>query len=57
MLGGRDLAGRALEQRGKVFAGDSTDLDAKALSLPIELRPVGETPSCVKESQQAGRCD
>jgi len=57
MLGGRDLAGRSLDQRGKVFAGDSTDLDAKALGLPIELRPVGETPSCVKESQQAGRCD
>jgi hypothetical protein len=35
MLGGRDLAGRALDQRGKVFAGDSTDLDAMALGLPI----------------------
>jgi hypothetical protein len=54
ILGGRDLAGRALEQRGKVFAGDSTDLDAKALGLPIELRPVGE--ACgrrVEEPKQA----
>jgi hypothetical protein len=36
MLGGRDLEGRALDQHGQVFAGDSTDLDAKALGLRVE---------------------
>jgi hypothetical protein len=54
MLGGRDLAGRALDQRTQVFAGDSTDLDAKALGFRVELRPVGE--ACgrrVKEPKQA----
>jgi hypothetical protein len=56
LLGGRDLKGRALDQRGKVFAGGPTDLDAKALGLQIELRPVGE--SCgrrVEEPEQAQR--
>jgi hypothetical protein len=43
MLGGKDLAGRALDQRSQIFAGDSTDLDAKVLGLHVELRPVGET--------------
>jgi hypothetical protein len=36
MLGGRDLAGRALDQRGQVLAGEPTDLDAKALGLLVE---------------------
>jgi hypothetical protein len=39
MLGGRDLKGRALDQRGRVFAGEPTDLDAPTLGLRVELRP------------------
>ena len=58
MLGGRDLVGRARDQRGQLLAGESTGLDAKALGLRVELRPVPE--SCgrrVKEPQQApGGC-
>jgi hypothetical protein len=46
MLGGRDLAGRALDQRGKVFAGEPTELYAKALGLRVELRVVGEVSGC-----------
>jgi hypothetical protein len=54
MLGGRDLAGRALDQRSQIFAGDSTDLDAKVLGLRVELRPVGETSGYrVEEPHQA----
>jgi hypothetical protein len=43
MVGGRDLEGRARHQRGKVLAGESTNLDAKARSLRVELRPIGES--------------
>jgi hypothetical protein len=44
MLGGRDLA------------GEPTDLDAKALGLRVELRPVGENSGRrVEEPQQAAR--
>jgi len=57
MLSGRDLKGRALDQLPQVFAGDSADLDAKALSLFVELRPVGEVRGRrVEESNQAARC-
>jgi len=37
MLGSRDLADSTLDQRGKAFAGEPTDLDAKMLDLRIEL--------------------
>jgi hypothetical protein len=37
ILGGKDLAGRALDQRGKVFAGEPTDLDTLTLDLCLEL--------------------
>jgi hypothetical protein len=40
MLGGRYLEGSALDQRGQLFAGEPTDLDAKALGLCVELRQV-----------------
>ena len=43
-----------MDQSGKAFAGEPTDLDAKALGLRVELRPVGE--SCgrrIKEPKQA----
>ena len=54
MVGGRHIAGRTLDQRGKVLAGEHADLDAKALGLQIELRPVGEAPGRrVKEPKQA----
>jgi hypothetical protein len=46
MLGGRDLKGRALDQRGKAFAGEPADLDLPTLGLRVELRPVGEASSC-----------
>ena len=36
MLGGRDLKCRALDQRGKAFAGEPMDLDAKALGRRAE---------------------
>jgi hypothetical protein len=42
MLGGRDLEGRALNQRDKVFAGEPTNLDAKALGFCVEHRPLGD---------------
>ena len=54
MLGGRDLVGRALDQRPQIFALELADLDAKALGLCVKLRPVGE--SCgrrVEEPEQA----
>ena len=44
MLGGEDLAGRALEKRGQPFTGKPTDLSALMLSLHLDLRPVGEIP-------------
>jgi hypothetical protein len=56
ILGGRHLVGRALDQRRKVFAGEPTDLDAKALGLCVELRPVGK--ACgrrAEEPKQAAR--
>jgi len=37
MLGGRDFAGRALDQRPQVFAGEPTDLAAPTLDLCLEL--------------------
>ena len=37
LLGGRDLSGRALDQRPQVFAREPTNLDAKALGLCVEL--------------------
>ena len=36
MLGGRDLAGGALDQGPQDFAGEPTDLDAKELGLRVE---------------------
>jgi hypothetical protein len=33
-----------LDQRPQVYAGETTDLDAKVLSLRVELRPVCEAP-------------
>ena len=57
MLGGRDLVGRARDQRGQLLAGESTGLDTKALGLRVELRPVPEyCGRRVKEPQQAARC-
>ena len=36
--------------------GESTDLDAKALGLPVELQPVGEASGRrVEEPEQAAR--
>ena len=56
MLGGRDLAGGALDQRGQVLAGEPADLDAPTLGFCVELRPVGEACGrSVKESQQPAR--
>jgi hypothetical protein len=43
MLGGRDLAGTALDQRGRAFAREPTDLDAPTRGLCVELRPVVES--------------
>ena len=43
MLHGKDLTGRALYQRGKTFAGEPTNLEAKTLGL------------CVEEPRQAAR--
>jgi hypothetical protein len=57
MLGGRDLAGRALDQRGKVLEGEPADLDAPTLGLRVELRSVGEASGRrVEETKQAMRC-
>jgi hypothetical protein len=54
MLGGRDLEGRALDERTQVLAGESTDLDAPTRSLRVELRPVGEyCGRRVEDSKQA----
>ena len=54
MLGGRALAGRALDQRPQIFEPEPTDLYAPTLGLCVKLRPVGE--ACgrrVKEPKQA----
>jgi hypothetical protein len=54
MLGGRDFAGRARDQGPRALAGVPTDLDAKARSLRVELRPVGKVSGRrVKEPKQA----
>src|SRR5215218_1642396 len=42
MLGGRDFAGRALDQRPQTIAREHTDFHAKVLGLCTQLRPVGE---------------
>jgi hypothetical protein len=56
MLHDRDLEGRALDQRGKVFAGEPTDFDAKALGLCVELRSLGKASGRrVEEPKQAAR--
>jgi hypothetical protein len=56
MLGGRDFAGRARDQGPRALAGEPTDLDAKARSLRVELRPVGEVSGRrVEEPKQAAR--
>jgi hypothetical protein len=56
MLGGRDLAGRALDQRPQIFALELADLDAPTLGLRVELRPVGETSGRrVKGPKQVAR--
>ena len=40
----------------KVFAGEPTDLDAKALDLRVKLRPLGEfSGRGVKEPQRSAR--
>jgi hypothetical protein len=36
LLEGRDLAGRAFDQRGQVLAGEAADLDAPTLCLRFE---------------------
>jgi hypothetical protein len=54
VLDGRDLPGRALDQRGKILAGEPTDLDAKALGLRVELPPVGEAAR--QSAQHASAC-
>jgi hypothetical protein len=54
MLCGRDLAGRALDQRPQIFALELADLDAPTLGLRVELQPVGEARGRrVEESKQA----
>jgi hypothetical protein len=52
MLHTRDLTSRALDQRPQVFAGEPTDLDANALDLRVELRPLGEVSGRVKVPKQ-----
>jgi hypothetical protein len=54
ILGGRHLAGRARDQRGKVLAGEPTILNAPTLGPCIELRSVGEVSGHrVEEPKQA----
>jgi hypothetical protein len=54
MLGDRDLAGRALDPRGKVLAGEPTILNAPTRSLRDVLRPGAEAfGRCVEEPKQA----
>jgi hypothetical protein len=54
MLGGSDLKGRARDQRGQVLGGESTNLDASAFGLCVELCPVSEVSGRrVKEPKQA----
>jgi hypothetical protein len=56
MLGGRDLVGRALDQRPQVFAGEPTHLDTPTLGLRVELRPVAEASGRrVEETKQIAR--
>jgi hypothetical protein len=56
MLGGRDLAGRALDQRGQLFMREPTNLNAPTRSLRVELRPVGEVSGRrVEQPRQAAQ--
>jgi hypothetical protein len=56
MLRSRDLTSRALDQRPQVFAGEPTKLDARALDLRVELRPLGAVSGRrVKVPQQPAR--
>ena len=53
MLGRGNLAGRALDPRTQVFAGEPADLDAPTLDLRVELRPGAEAfDRCVEETRQ-----
>jgi len=57
MLGGRDLAGRVLDQRSHIFAREPTNVDAPTIGLLVELRAVGEASGHrVEETKQAARC-
>jgi hypothetical protein len=49
MLGGRDLMGRARDQRGQVLAGEPTNLDAKARSLRVELCQSARPPAAASK--------
>jgi hypothetical protein len=40
VLGGRDLVGRALDPRGKAFAGEPTNLDAVSARVQLRLAHV-----------------
>ena len=44
-----------MDQSGKAFAGEPTDLDANALDLRVELRPLGEVSGRVEEPKQPAR--
>jgi hypothetical protein len=57
MLGGRDLAGRALDQRPQIFAREPADLDAPTLGLSVELRQVDEASGRRVEEPKAGSAE
>jgi hypothetical protein len=55
MLGGRDLAGRVLDQGGRAFSGEPTDLDAKTLGLRVELCQSARPPAAASKNPSRQR--
>jgi hypothetical protein len=55
MLGSGDLAGRALDQGGKAFSGEPTNLDAPMLGLRVELCQSARPPAAPSKSPSRQR--
>ena len=55
MLGGRDLEGKALDQRPQSFAREPADLDAPALSLRVEPDQSAMLPAAASKTPSRQR--
>src|ERR671920_466782 len=55
MLGGGNLAGRALDQRGQLFAGEPTDLDAHRPASALNSDQAQRPPAVASKSPSRQR--